>query len=90
MFEGVFQKLVFVHVKFGMLVRCSSVDANLADGYVGLRLRKELWAKNINLSSGKAGQRNRSKRISCLFVWLAWNHSIPVTSFWELPCAFEE
>lgn len=42
MFERGFQKLIFVHVKFEMLVRCSSIDAKLADGYVGLRLRKEL------------------------------------------------
>lgn len=51
MFEGEFQKLIFVDVKFGMLIRCSSIDVKLTDGYVGLRLRKELWAKNINVLS---------------------------------------
>lgn len=53
MFEEEFQKLIFAHVKFGMLLRCSSIDVKLADGYVGLRLRKELWAKNINMSSAR-------------------------------------
>lgn len=53
MFEEEFQKLIFVHVKFGILVSCSSLDVKLADGYVGLRLRKELWAKNINMSSAR-------------------------------------
>lgn len=49
--KGDFHKLVFVRVEFGMLERCPSIDVKLADGYVGLRLRRELWAKNINLSS---------------------------------------
>lgn len=53
MFEEEFQKLIFVHVKFGMLLRYSSIDVKLADGYVGLKLRKELWAKNINMSSAR-------------------------------------
>lgn len=53
MFEEEFQKLIFVHVKFGILVSCSSFDVKLADGYVGLRLGKELWAKNINMSSAR-------------------------------------
>lgn len=55
MFEREFQKLLFVPVKFGLLIRCSTIDVRLADGYVGLRLRKERWAKNINLSADKSG-----------------------------------
>lgn len=67
MSEGRFQKLIFAHIKFGMLIRCSSMDAKSADGYVGLRLRKELWAKNTNLSSAKSGQKNRRELVAPLF-----------------------
>lgn len=67
MSEGRFQKLIFAHIKLGLLVRCSSVDANSADGYVGLKLRKEPWAKNINLSSAKSGQKNRRELVAPLF-----------------------
>ena len=49
--KGNFLKLILVHITFEMLIRCSSIDVRLADGYVGLRLKKVLRAKNINMSS---------------------------------------
>lgn len=68
MFERGFQKLIFVHVKFGMLVRCSTIDVKLADGYVGLRPRKEPWAKIMNSSAAKSGQKNRRREfVASLF-----------------------
>ena len=47
--KGDFQKYISVPIKFGMLVSFSCMDVKLADGYVGLRLRKEPQAKNINM-----------------------------------------